>query len=70
MKTAYIFSCTALCPMIFASISNYKISEVLDLDIPNLDDDSVCSLLFYCSDDFPFIIYKLILEAAIKYIRS
>ena len=47
-----------------------EISEVLGLDIRNLDADFFCSLLLYGSDDFPSIINKMILEATIKYIKS
>ena len=60
------------CPL----FSNYRVnlhgelSEFLHLDLPNLDDNFFCSLLSYGSAEFPYIIYRMILEATIKYIKS
>ena len=47
-------------------------STILQLvvDIPNLDDNSFCSLLLYGSAEFSYIINRMILEATIKYIKS
>ena len=47
-----------------------ELSEFLNLDISNLDDDFFCSLLLYGSAEFPYIINRMILEATIKYIKS
>ena len=46
-----------------------EISEILDLNTFNFDDDFLCSLLLYGDEKFPFIINKTILEATIKYIK-
>ena len=60
------------CPL----FSNFRVnlhgelSEFLDLDLPNLDDNFFCSLLLYGSAEFPYIINRMILEATIKYIKS
>ena len=47
-----------------------ELSEFLNLDIHNLDDNFFCSLLLYGSAEFPFIINRMILEATIKDIKS
>ena len=46
-----------------------ELSEFLNLDIPNLDDNFFCSLLLYGSTEFSYIVNRMILEAAIKYIK-
>ena len=47
-----------------------ELSEFLNLDTYNLDDDFFCSLLLYSFAEFPYIINRMILEATIKYIKS
>ena len=60
------------CPMYYHLRRNLlgQLSEILNMDTVNFDDDVVSSLILYGNSELPYIVNRMILEATLEYIKS